>query len=134
MTTAVLYKAGDRSNVPGEQTFSLELTYGTAAIASAKGRNLHVEDTSTGKMTITFPQAFRRLTDFSWGWKSLAAGAVYFPVVLTNNIATTGVLIVETRTEAGTATDPVSGDVLGLTFKVTDDVLDDSNSITVTTP
>ncbi len=132
--TAVLFKAGDRSNVPGAQKFELELTYGASSIASAKGRNLAVQDTSAGKMTITFPQAFRRLCHFSFGWKQCAAGAVFFPVILTNNIATTGVLIVETRTEAGTATDPASGDILGLNFEVTDDLLDDSNGITVTTP
>jgi hypothetical protein len=134
-----LFATQGRSNVPGTQTFCLELTYGSSAIASAKGAYLAVEDTAAGKMTVTFPRTYRRLTGFRWGWKKFAAGAVYFPVVLTDGIDTAsasggGTLIIETRTEAGTATDPASGDQLLLEFDVTLDVLDDEYAITVTTP
>ena len=135
MTTAVLFRSLGRCNIPGEQTFKLDLTYGSSAIASAKGRFLAVEDTDAGKMTITFPTPFRRLSGFRWGWKKHADGAaVFYPVVLTDTLSTDGKLVVVTRTEAGTATDPTSGDVLGLEFDVTDDILDDEGSITVTTP
>lgn len=134
-----LFVRPGRTNVPGVHTFHLELTYGSSAIASAKGRYLTVEDTAAGKATVGFPRTYRRLTGFRWGWKSLAAGAVYFPVILTDGIDTAsasggGTLIIETRTEAGTATDPVSGDKLLLEFDVTYDVLDDDGAITVTTP
>lgn len=128
-----------RSNVPGRQTFTVELTYGSSAIASAWGKDLAVEDTAAGKVTITFPRTYRKLTGFRWGWTKCAAGAVYFPVVLTNSIDTAsssggGTVIVETRTEAGTATDPASGDVLVLEFDVSLDVLTDNYALTVTTP
>lgn len=134
-----LFPSRGSSNQPGKQTFHLEVTYGSSAIASAKGRFLAVEDTAAGKMTVTFPRTYRRLTGFRWGWSSLAAGAVYFPVVLTNDIDTAsasggGSLVIETRTEAGTATDPASGDKLLLEFDVTYDVADDDGAITVTTP
>lgn len=121
---------GQVSNVPSKKTFSLEIVYGAAAPASYWGKDLTVADTATGKITVTFPRTFRKLTGFRWGWSSLAAGAVYFPVVLTNAIDTAsatggGTLIIETRTEAGTATDPASGDKLLLEFDVTNDVLAD---------
>ena len=127
------------SNVPSKKTFHLEVTYGSSAIASAWGKDLQLEDTGTGKMTVTFPRTYRKLTGFRWGWKSCAAGAVYTPVVLTDSIDTDGgdgggTLIIETRTEAGTATDPASGDVLSLEFDVSNDVLTDGYAITVTTP
>jgi len=125
------------TNTPGIATFNLEITYGSASPASAWGKDLAVADTSTGKITVAFPRTYRKLTGFRWGWKSLAAGAVYFPVILTNSIATAdsqgrGFLIIETRTEAGTATDPASGDVLSLEFEVSLDFLTDGYAITLT--
>jgi hypothetical protein len=56
---------------------------------------------------------------------------------LTNNISTPssgggGTLVIDTRTEAGTATDPASGDVLCLEFDVSLDALVDDYAITVT--
>jgi len=134
-----LYPSQDKSNVKSPEKFKLTVTYGSAAISSAEGRYLAVEDTSTGKMTVTFPRTYRRLTNFSWGWLSCAAGAVYFPVILTNGISTAsasggGTLIIETRTEAGTATDPADGDKLVLEFEVSLDSVNDDDDITVTTP
>lgn len=125
------------SNTPGEQTFKLEVTYGASAPSAAWGKDLAVADTATGKITVAFPRTYRKLTGFRWGWKSCAAGAVYFPVILTNSIATAdssgrGYLVIETRTEAGTATDPASGDVLALEFDVSNDVLTDEYDITLT--
>ena len=123
-----LFPSQGRSNVPGRQTLFLEVTYGTGAPASFWGKDMAVADTAQGKITVTLPRPYRKLTGFRWGWKSIAAGAVYFPVILTNNIATDGTLVIETRTEAGTATDPVSGDVLGLEFDVSLDALVDGYS------
>lgn len=116
---------GCSTNTPGEQTFKLEVTYGAGAPASYWGKDLIVADTATGRITVTFPRPYRKLTGFRPGWKECAAGAVYFPVILTNNIDVDGTLVIETRTEAGTATDPASGDVLGLEFDVSNDVLVD---------
>lgn len=132
MSEPDLFPSQGRSNVPGRMTFFLEVTYGSAAIASAKGKDLALADTATGKMTVSLPRTYRRLTGFRWGWKSCAAGAVYFPVILTNSIDTDGTLVIETRTEAGTATDPAEGDVLGLEFDVTLDSTDDNYTLTVT--
>ncbi len=129
----------NRGNVPSKETFHLRVVYGSSAVASAKGKDLQLEDTAAGKMTITFPRTYGKLVGFRWGWAKLAAGAVYFPVILTDGIATAsasggGTLIVETRTEAGTATDPASGDELLLEFDVSSDVLAEDYPVTVTTP
>jgi hypothetical protein len=113
-----LFPSQGRSNVQGKQTFHTQVTYGSSAIASYWGKYITVADTNTGKMTITFPRSYGKLTGFRWGWVKCAAGAVFFPVILTNDIATTGTLVIETRAEAGTATDPASGDVLALEFDV----------------
>lgn len=124
------------SNVPSKRTFSLLVTYTAGAPLSFWGKDLDVDDTATGKMTINFPRTYRKLTGFRWGWVKCAAGAVYFPVILTDGIATPnanggGTLVVETRTEAGTATDPASGDVLSLEFDVSLDALTDGYGGTV---
>lgn len=120
------------SNVPERRTFQLQVTYGAGDPASSWGRDLVVRNTATGKITVVFPRTYRKLTGFRWGWVKCAAGAVYFPVILTNSIdtadATTGggTLVIETRTEAGTATDPASGDILSFEFDVSNDMLNDS--------
>ncbi len=132
-----LFPSQGRSNVPGKQTFHLEITYGAGAPASAWGKDLAVADTATGKITVTFPRTYRKLTGFRWGWKTCGAAAVLTPVVLTNSIATAsssggGTLVIETRVAAGTATDPTSGDVLALEFDVSLDALNDGYAITIT--
>jgi hypothetical protein len=124
------------SNVPGKRTFQLEVTYGSGDPASAWGKDLAVANTATGKITVTFPRTYRKLTGFRWGWKKAAAGAVLTPVVVTNSIDTAsstggGTLVIETRASAGTATDPSNGDVLALEFDVSLDALCDEYAITV---
>lgn len=131
-----LFPSGALCNVPGKQTFHLEVTYGSGAPASAWGAYLAVADTATGKITVTFPRTYRKLVAVRFGWKKCQAGAVYFPVVLTNSINTAsstggGTVVIETRTESGTATDPASGDILSIEFDVSNDVLTDGYAITV---
>jgi hypothetical protein len=113
-----LFPSQGRSNIAGKVTYHVGITYGSSAVASYYGKHVTVADTATGKMTITLPRSYGKLTGFRWGWTKCAAGAVYFPVILTNNIATDGTLVVETRAEAGTASDPASGDELFLEFDV----------------
>ena len=129
----------NRSNVLAKETFHLRVVYGASAIASAEGwGGIGVADTAAGKMTITFPRTYAKLVGFRWGWAKLAAGAVYTPVILTDAVATAdsngkGSVIVETRTEAGTATDPASGDELLLEFDLSNDVVNTARqAITVT--
>lgn len=132
-----LYQQPQKSNAKSTETYHATVVYGSGAPASGKGRYMAVADTATGKITVTFPRTYRRLLAFSWGWIKCAAGAVYYPVILTNSIDTAsatggGTLVLETRTEAGTATDPASGDELSLTFVVSLDSVNDDDTITVT--
>lgn len=129
----------NRSNVLAKETFHLRVIYGSSAISSAEGwGGIGVADTAAGKMTITFPRTYAKLVGFRWGWAKLAAGAVYTPVILTDSVATAdsngkGYVIVETRTEAGTATDPADGDELLLEFDLSNDVVNTARqTITVT--
>jgi hypothetical protein len=136
-----LFPSQGRSNVPGRRTFFLEVTYGTTSVASAWGKDLALIDGSSGTtLTVVFPRTYRKLTGFRWGWKLLAhSGVVYFPAITDGGAIATdaggGVakLVVETRTEAGVATAPVSGSVLLLEFDVSMDVLTDGYAITPTT-
>ncbi len=132
-----LFPNGGWSNVPGKQTFHVQVTYGSGDPASAWGAYMAVGNTSTGKLTFTFPRTYRKLVGFRAKYLKCQAGAVLFPVVLTNAIDTAsatggGTVIVETRTEAGTATDPASGDIIAFEFDVSNDVLVDGYAITVT--
>lgn len=113
-----------RTNVYEEHTLKCTLVFGAGALAKKKGKYLDAVRNSPGNFTITAPRSYRYLTGFRPGWTKCQAGAVFFPVVLTNNIAVDGTIIVETRTEAGVATDPASGDELTLEFDVS---LDSSN-------
>lgn len=133
-----LFPNGGVSNVPGRKTLVLELVYGAAGVVTAKGKGFQlVNDTATGKVTITFDRTYRHLIHMGWGWKIAAPGAVLTPVILTNNISTDGgigggTVIIETRVAAGTATDPQSGDKLTLKFDVSLDALSDDGAVTVT--
>lgn len=132
-----LYQQPSKSNAKSTETFYVTVVYGSSAPASAKGRYMAVADTAQGKITVTFPRTYRRLLAFYSGWIKCAAGAVYFPVILTNSIDTAsssggGTLVLETRTEAGTASDPASGDELSLTFVVSLDSVNDDDALTVT--
>ncbi len=131
-----LYQQPSKTNAKSTETFYVTVVYGSSAPASAKGRYMAVADTAQGKITVKFPRTYRRLLAFHHGWIKCAAGAVYMPVILTNTIDTAGThgggeIVLETRTEAGTATDPASGDELSLTFVCSLDVVNDDDAITI---
>lgn len=123
-----LYPKG-RSNYPtSEQTFKACLMFGASVLTSYKSKHLTIVRNSAGNYTVTLPRTYAYRTGFRWGWAKCAAGAVYFPVILTSTPDTAsasggGTFIVETRTEAGVATDPASGNELCLEFDVCNDAL-----------
>lgn len=126
------------SNVPGRQDFTILITYGNAAPASAWGAYMGLRDVATGKLTALLPKTYRKLVGVNFSWLKCQAGAVLLPVVLTDAVATAdattggGSITFETRTEAGTATDPASGDILEVTISVSNDVLVDGYAVTIT--
>lgn len=122
--TPKLWTAG-LSNTPDEEAFACTLVLGAGVLASSKGKNLTITRVTNGQYKIALPQSYGRRTGFTWGWGKYAAGAVYIPVILTDNCtsSTDPHFIVETRTEAGVATDPATGNELDLVFFVTRNAL-----------
>jgi hypothetical protein len=114
-----------RANVADEEIFAATLVFGAAALASYKGKFLTVVRNAAGNYTVTLPKAYRRRTGVTFGWGKYAAGAVFFPVILSDTLTTNGKFIFEVRTEAGVATDPASGNELDVRIGVTVNTLND---------
>lgn len=122
-------------NIPG-QKFKVKLTFGSSVLTSYRSRFVTVARNSAGNYTFTFPRTYRYVTGFKAALTKWAAGAVLFPVILTDSINTAsssggGTLVVEFRAEVGTATDPASGNEAILEFEVSNDVLLDDYTTTV---
>lgn len=113
------------TNAYGAHEYFVRLTLGASVVSSYFGGcQVTVTRNSAGNYTITFPKAYRTLLDFSWGFQD-ASGAILFAVITSETLDTTGQIIVEARTEAGTATDPTAADKLFLRFVVSSDMLND---------
>jgi hypothetical protein len=116
----------------------LEVVYGASGPSTANGRDFNgVQNTGTGQIKVSFSRAYRKLVHFSHAWKKKAAGAVLFPVcndgttIATSNADGSASVVLETRTETGTATNPANGDILVLSFDLSNDVLTDGYPVTV---
>lgn len=121
-------------NTAGEQTFKVTLAFGAAFLESYKGRHIVAQRTAPGTMKLTLPRTYRMRSGFKWGWGKRGAGAVLFPVITDDDSATTGVVLIETRTEAGVATDPADGDELDLEMSFSLDSLNDDSDLTPPAP
>jgi hypothetical protein len=114
-----------QTNAYGVHEYFTRLTFGSSTVSSYFGGcGLVVARNSAGNFTLTLPKAYRTLLGFSWAFQD-ASGAILFAVITSETLDTDGKIIVETRTEAGTATDPTSGDKLFLSLKVSSDYLND---------
>lgn len=106
------------TNVYEEHQFKLRVLFGSSAVTSYLGKDLTFARNSAGNYSITLPKPYTAITSFSWGMTD-ASGAILFCVIVnTTTVSTTGVVIIETRTEAGTATDPTAGEYLYLQLGV----------------
>lgn len=113
------------TNAYGAHEYFVRLTAGAASVASYFGGcQVVVARNSAGNFTVTFPKAYRTLLSFTWGMQD-ASGAILFAVVTSELLDTAGTIVVETRTEAGVATDLTSGDKLWLRFVVSSDNMND---------
>lgn len=120
-------RPGGLSNTAAEEVFSATLVFGAGVLTSTKGKYITGARVTNGQYKVSLPDSYRRRVSFTANWGKCAAGAVYFPVVLTDNSANTTDphLVIETRTEAGVATDPATGNELDLVMSFSRDVLND---------
>lgn len=110
------------SNVAGEHLFHVRVLFGSSVITSYRSKDVTIARNSAGNYTLTFPKVYNEITRFSAGMVD-ASGAVLFWCITTNAIDTAGTMVLECRTEAGTATDPTSGDYAYLSVGVSCDLL-----------
>lgn len=116
----------------GKQNTGFELVeYGgfvaigaSGAITSQMNKPASISRTAAGKYTCTLPASYATLHGFTLTPKSATATAVLLGVVVsTANLASAGTFTFEIRTEAGTCTDPTSGDGFFWTATVSDSTL-----------
>lgn len=115
------------TNVYSEHLFLIRATFGASSAVTYRSKDATIAKTTTTTFTITLPQAYAEITRFHYGWFAATGVAPLAVKVITNNVATTGVLVIETEATntAGTPTAPASGDVLYLTLGVSQDTLND---------
>lgn len=113
------------TNFVGVQSFYAILTFGSSALSTVQTRELSVARNSAGNYTVTLPRIYRTLVHVS-AIQVDGAGGVLLPVVDTDSVATDGTLVLELRTEAGTATDPDDTTKLLLRVDVANDPFNDN--------
>lgn len=111
-----------QSNVYDEHTYKLRVLFGSSVITSYRSKDATIVRNSAGNYTITLPKNYEEIVGFGGSFID-ASGAVLFWVIASSTMGTDGKVIVEVRTEAGTATDPTTGDVGLLALDVSSDYL-----------
>jgi hypothetical protein len=114
------------TNWIGVKRFYCFVTFGSSAVSTVQTREIvSFVRNSAGNYTVTFPRYYRQLC--SVGATLIdASGAVIFPVVATNSIDTAGTIVMEMRTETGTATDVDSGSKVMFVFEVSNEPFNDN--------
>jgi len=116
------------TNVATEHVFKIRATFGaTSTIASYRSKDATIAKTTTTTFTITLPQSYAEITDFSVGQKAAASVIPLAYNITTNNIATAGTIVLTSCETAasGAATAPAEGDVIYITLGVSRDALND---------
>lgn len=120
--------AVSHSNVYGEHVFKLRVTFGaTSAITSYRSKDATIAASTTGTWVITLPKYYAEVTSFHCGWAK-ASGAAPLQMQITTDAVTSGTLTIKAldTNSAGTATDPVSGDVAYIEVGVSCDTQNDN--------
>lgn len=109
------------TNVYGEEMFKVRVTFGSAAVASYLSKDVTFARTGVGTFTVTFPQTYKEITDFSFGMKDATGAVLNWVITDESTLLTTGVITLKSAVAAGTATEPASGDKVYLSFGVSRD-------------
>lgn len=114
-------KRQDASLNPGQVRIDLKIPIGASgATGTIVGRGATCVKNTTGVYDLTFDRGFKRLVSFD-GSCIAAAGALNHPVLKADYTAGSTALQFQTVVQAGTATEPASGDKILLTI-VMDDI------------
>lgn len=122
----LLSGADTAKNWQGIQDFHAKLTFGASVLSTVQTREVtSIVRNSAGRYTITLPRIYRLLVEVRFMLID-AAGALIFPVIDEDNVATDGTVVVELRTEAGVATDPDNGSGALLVVSVSNNPFNDA--------
>ncbi len=113
------------TNVATEHVFKIRATFAASSELTYRSKDATIAKTTTTTFTVTLPQSYAEITDINYAWFAATAVACLTLKLITNNVATTGVLVFETEVAAGTPTAPAVGDVLYLTVCTSRDKLND---------
>lgn len=115
------------SNVATEHVYKIRATFGASSAVTYRSKDATIAKTTTTTFTITLPQSYAEITDFSVGQKCAASVIPLQYAITTNNVATDGTIVITTKETAasGAATAPADGDVAYITLGVSRDVLND---------
>jgi hypothetical protein len=129
-----VHTAPAKGNVYDRRDFNGTVRFGTNSIATYVGKDLTITYPATGQVQIALPRAYSKRIKFVANWGKYAAGAVYFPVILTDNsnVESAPLVIIECRTEAGTATAPASGNELDFELSFSYDISNDAYDTNLT--
>ncbi len=111
------------SNVSTEHVYKIRATFGQASAVTYRSKAASIATTTSTTFTITLPQSYAEITDFSVGRVAAVSVAGLEYIITTNNVATDGTIVLTSIIAAGTATAPASGDVIFITLGVSRDVL-----------
>lgn len=115
-----------KSNWTGVEEFHAFLSFGASSLSTVQTREIvSIVRNSAGNYTVTLPRFYRQLVEVRFMLID-ASGALIFPVVSNNSVDTAGTLVLELRTEAGTATDPDNGSKGMLVVCVSNDPFNDN--------
>lgn len=114
------------SNWTGVVEYHAILSFGSSALSTVQTREVRsIARNTAGNYTITLPRNYRTLVEVRFMLID-ASGGLIFPVVSSNTVATDGKLVLELRTEAGSATDPDNGSKGMLVVAVSNDPFNDA--------
>ena len=109
-------------NADGLRTFIIRPKFGTAAVAGYFSKDADLTRTGAGTYEVQLPRTYDEIVDFHGSWVK-ASGAHLFWRIKSETVRTDGKLVIECSTEAGTATEPASGDKAKISITVSDSVL-----------
>ena len=113
------------SNVATEHVFKIRCTFAASSVVSYRSKDATIAKTTTTTFTITLPQTYAEITEFSVGRKAAASVAGLEYIITTNSVSTAGTLVLTSIIADGTATAPADGDVIYITLGVSRDALND---------